>query len=113
MSSTGFILTSPTDIILYSTLGTVNNAAQLAADLSGPVGYISFASATTSGGIYDMLVAYSNGTAINIADVQFHGNGTADTEGMTISASDMVSITGQTSLLTLGTHIADIQIVHV
>ena len=115
VSATGQPLTDNTDLICYTTLGTVANAAQLAADLSGPAGYFTLAGTDmfASGKLYDMLVAYGTGTAINIADVQFTGNGTGSTEGLTINASDMVQLVGLTSLLNLGTHIADIQFVHI
>ena len=115
INTAGQILAANEDIILYATLGTVANAAQLAADLHGPVGYITFNFAPASSN-FDMLVAYSTGTNIDIADVHFATTGgSASTNGAawTISASDMVQITGQSSLLTLGTHIGDIQFVHV
>ena len=106
----GDLIGATTDVILYTTLGTVANAAQLAADLSGPAGYITFAASNAH--TFDMLVAYSDGSNIKIADVHFAG-GSTSTEGMTIYASDMVQITGQSSLLTLGTHIGDIQFLHI
>jgi hypothetical protein len=107
-SLTGGQLTATTNFLLYSTLGTVPDAASLAADLSGPAGYIEFTTPTTSGTQYHMLVAFGDGSNIHIADVDFIGNGSASTQGMTIYASDMVELMGQSSLLTLGTHVADI-----
>jgi hypothetical protein len=96
------------NLVIYNTLGNVANAAALAADLSSTLGDVTFGTATDTGHQYHMLFAYSTGSAIQIADVDFIGNGSAATHGMTIVASDMVSLVGQNNLLTFAAHASDV-----
>jgi len=108
VNSTAQLLAAGENLAIYNTLGNVANAAALAADLSSALGDIAFGTATTSSHQYHMLFAYSTGSAINIADVDFVGNSSASTSGMTIYASDMVSIAGQSNLLTFAAHVHDV-----
>ena len=108
VNSSSQVLTGGEDLLIYNTLGNVANAAALAADLSSTLGSVQFGTATYNGNQYHMLVAYSTGAAIQIADVDFIGNGSANTTHMTIYASDMVSITGQSNLLTFAAHVGDV-----
>ena len=106
-STTGQAL-GTANLVIYNTLGNVANAAALAADLSSTLGDVTFGTATDAGHEYHMLFAYSTGTAIQIADVDFIGNGSAATAGAFIVASDMVSLVGQNNLLTFAAHVHDV-----
>jgi len=114
VNSTGQPLVAGENLMIYNTLGNVANAAALAADLGSTLGQIDFANSGNSGHQYHMLVAYSTGTSINIADVDFISNGnlnlgTAIGTGTTaIYASDMVSLAGQSNLLTFAAHVHDV-----
>ena len=78
------------------------NAAALAASIGTTgVGNFILGHAPTGGGV-DLLVAYNTGTAVNIADVHISGTST-NTGADTVTASDMVSLVGVTSLASLGT----------
>ena len=76
------------------------NASDLAAGIeAGGIG--NFLLGATPTIPVDILVAYSTGTDINIADVHIHGT-SANTASDTITASDMVQLVGLTSLANLG-----------
>jgi hypothetical protein len=95
-------------------ISTYANAAALQAQLTNPgVGDIMFFSKSigpAAGDRFHVLVAYSTGTQINIADVSlFNGTGAtqvADTANpnITVSVSDLIDITGVSSLLSLNAH---------
>ena len=78
------------------------NASDLAAGIeAGGIG--NFLLGATPTIPVDILVAYSTGADINIADVHIHGTN-ANTASDTITASDMVQLVGLTSLANLGTN---------
>ena len=108
------VIPAATDVVLDGYAGGYASASQLALALVGsaPLTFTTNLATNTH-----MLIAYADGTAINIADVDFL-NGTAgdSTLGRTIVASDMVQLAGDNStgagLALLGTSPADIHFSH-
>ena len=110
-SGSGSTATGHVDLILDG----INNqafagAAALASAINTTgVGNFILGHALGHGGIVDMLVAYFNGTNVNIADVEIQntngGGSITDTgaSGVHVYASDMVSLVGVNSLASLGT----------
>jgi len=108
----GQVISSSADFIIDS-IGTYANANALATALSQEtIGNFVFGHNLSNSTIIDFLVAYNTGTGINIADVDLHnasGGNIKDTAAATtIFASDMVHLTGVTSLTDLGNHLSDI-----
>ena len=80
---------------------TFANANALAAALEGSEHLILTALGTANNS--HLLVAYSTGTAVRIADVDIQGT-SLDTQGDTVIASDMVQLTGVTSVTSVVAH---------
>jgi hypothetical protein len=120
VTAPGTTLAAPTtghtvDLVLYD-ITTEPNAQALAGALPTGDGNINLGTSLNNNAEIDMLVAYSTGIAINIADVHFvntSGTATSNTANMHVFASDMVSIVGQTSLAALSANAGDIIFIHV
>jgi len=101
LGSSGVTLNAATDLVLDN-IATFANAAALTGSALGVSngGSFNFAAATVAANSYHLLIAYSTGvvdgaglTVVNVADVDFFGNGTTNTNGMVVlAAHDVASL---------------------
>jgi hypothetical protein len=102
----GTTLSASTNVVVDS-VATYANAAALASALTNSSGHFSFTGAgLAANDDAHMLVAYSTGSSVDIADVEFDNTTTAgqsDTAHLTVTASDMVQLIG-VSLAALTAH---------
>jgi hypothetical protein len=99
-------LAASTNVVVDS-VATYANAAALASALTNSSGHFSFAGAgLAANDDAHMLIAYSTGSSVDIADVEFDNTTSAsqsDTAHLTVTASDMVQLVG-VSLAALTAH---------
>ena len=106
LEAAGATLSASANVVVDS-VATYHNAAALASALMSSSGHFSFAGAGLSAkDDAHVLIAYSTGSSVDIADVEFDNTTSAsqsDTGHLTVTASDMVQLTG-VSLAALTAH---------
>jgi filamentous hemagglutinin family protein len=97
-NSSGATINGDTNLVVYTEGSFSGSLAQLVNALHTSGGAINFHTATVAGDTYDLLFAYNTGSATDIAEIQFEGNGTTSTQGMTVTNEhNLVALTGVTA----------------